>query len=109
MTALQRLRLIVQQRDRKRYGDVWKHTVRANGHLFEILCHNSEYTPKKIQEINEQFKNSLRYLKHHGGYFDKTADEKDVKAAMNKWSSTITGLAIKIQDDPLTEFTPFQA
>lgn len=103
------MRLLVSEKKRERFGDMWRFRVRANGHLFEILCHNHELDETKIQEINDQFKQSLRYLKHHNGFFDNTAAEKDVKAAMNKWSHTNTGLAIKVEDDPVSEFTPFQA
>jgi hypothetical protein len=92
----------------KRLGDLWRFQVRANGHLFQIFCHNSELTPEKIAEINAQFKNSLRYLKHYAGFFDETASEKDIKKAMTKLSGTTNGIAIRIEDDLVTEFTPFQ-
>ena len=99
----------------ERFGDTWRFRVSAKPFsggpvAFEILCHNSELTPEKIQEINESFKNNLRWLKHHGGWPAKgKEDPQQMQKDLGKWSSTDTGLAIKIGDDPVKEFVPFVA
>lgn len=89
-----------------RFGDTWRFRVRGNGILFEQMCHNHEL-PEKLAEINETFRNSLRYVKHYGGYPDDSANQEDMLAALNKLSSTDTGIGIKVKDDPLKEFSPF--
>lgn len=105
--------LKITDKKMERMGDVWVFRVRGEGGsmqkgiMFEQLCHNHELSPVKIDEINEKFRNSLRYVKHFGGYCDETAEEKDMEAAMNKLSSTAYGVGIKIKDDPLKEFQPF--
>lgn len=104
---MQRLTLNVTDKTMERFGDTWRFRVRGNGILFEMFCQNHELTQRKISEINEHLKNSMRYVKHYGGYPDKSADQKDMEAAMNKLSQTSTGIAVKIKSDPLPEFVPF--
>jgi len=103
--------LKVTEKDMMRFGDVWRFRIGAEigtGNIkFEILCQNHELDEKKIQEINNEFKNSLRYCKHYGGYYDESATKEEVTTAMNKLSSTNMGIGIKIADDPLPEFVPF--
>ena len=107
------MRLYIKVIDKKmeREGDMWIFTVRAESGgesiKFRIECPNWELNPENIEKINESFRNSLRYVKHYAGYPDKTATEKDMKAAMNKLSSTLYGIGIKISEDPLPEFIPF--
>jgi hypothetical protein len=103
-----RYKIKISERLMQRFGDVWRFQVRGDGVLFEILCPNHELDQARIDSINEQFRNSLRYVKHYGGYPDATAKESDIHAAMNKLSSTEYGIGIMIKDDPLKEFSPFK-
>lgn len=103
---MQRLKLEINERRMERFGDTWRFRVRGNGILFEQLVPNHKLADS-IDQVNESFRNSLRYVKHYGGYADESAAEADMKAALTKLSSTEYGLGIKIQDDPLKEFLPF--
>mgnify|MGYP001587082911 CR=1 FL=1 len=77
------------------------------GIMFEQFLPNHELTQANLERVNENFRNSLRYVKHYGGYADDTATEADMMAAMKKLSSTEYGIGIRIEDDPIKEFTPF--
>lgn len=94
-------------RTRERFGDTIRFRVRCNGILFEQVCHNHLLTEEKLQEINENFKNSIRIIKHHGGYFRDGTPEKDAKSLLESLSQTDHGIAIKVKNDPLKEFEPF--
>lgn len=81
----------------------------SNGVKFEIVADRIKMfeDPKYVSEINENFRNSLRYLKHFGKY---PKDELPKMSALTSvWSTTDTGLAIRPSDDPLPEFVPFFA
>ena len=92
----------------ERFGDTHRFRVRGNGILFEQICHNKDLSPEKLTEINENFKNSLRVVKHTGGYFPDDATEAGKKEIINRLTVTDTGIGIKIKDDPLKEFIPFK-
>ncbi len=104
---MQRLVLKVTDRLHERFADTHRFQVRGNGILFEILVHNSELNEQKINEVNAHFANSLRVVKHTGGYFDETVSEKDAKGILEKLTSTDTGIGIKVKDDSLKEFIRF--
>ena len=99
--------LTVTGKEMKRMGDTWVFTVKGNSIPFRVLVHNSQLTPEKVEEINAQFANSLRYVKHYGGIYDSTASQKDVDTAMNKLTQTNYGIGIKVKNDPLPEFIRF--
>ena len=103
---MQRLLLDVTDRTMERFGDTWRFRVRGNGILFEQFCQNHELGDR-IDQINESFRNSLRYVKHYGGWPDDSATEEDFKASLDKLTSTDTGIGIRIKDDPVKEFVPF--
>lgn len=60
-----------------------------------------------MDEINEQFANSLRIVKHHGGYFEAGTTDKEAQKFLNDLSQTSTGIGIKVRNDPLPEFERF--
>lgn len=105
--------LKITDRRMERFGDTWRFRVRGEGGsmtkgiLFEQMVPNHELNQEKLDEVNEGFRNSLRYVKHYGGYPDASATEADMKAALDQLSSTDYGIGIKIRQDPLTEFEPF--
>lgn len=109
----QRLKLTVTDKKLERKGDTWHFTVAAkpftgNPIKFHIECPNHELNDERIKQINAQFKTSLQYIKHVGGWPDREHENpEDMKAELNKWSSTNLGYAVKVQDDPLPEFVPF--
>ena len=105
---MQRRVLSVTEQKREQFGQTVRFSLRGNGIPFEELCHIDELSPKRLEQINHCFRNSLRYVKHYAGYPDKSARQKDMEAAMNALTQTDTGIGIKIKDDPLREFTPFQ-
>jgi hypothetical protein len=98
--------LTITEKRMEQFGDNFRFRVRGNGMLFEQIVHKKNIA-EKMDQINENFRNSLRYLKHYGGYPDETATEKDMVAALEKLTTTSIGLGIKIRQDPLKEFTPF--
>lgn len=81
--------------------------IRGNGILFEQLAHREKFSKKHLDEINENFRNSLRLVKHTGGWVRDDSTKEEVEQIMNKLSSTNTGVGIRIKDDPLPEFVPF--
>ncbi len=76
---------------------------------WEIQVPNHELNEEKLNEINECFRNNLRWLKHNGGWpAPGKEDHEQMKKDMDKWSSTMFGTAIKVGDDMLKmEFIPF--
>jgi hypothetical protein len=110
---MQRLVLKITDQTHKRVGDTHTFRVRGNGILFEQLCPNHELDAQKLLEINENFKSSLRFVKHTGGWPSRKAEQdpefpQRMRQAMNLLSSTDTGFGIKIKDDPLKEYVPFK-
>ena len=108
---MRRLHIKVIDKQHERFGDVWRFRVQAESGgeqiKFEILCPNHELDQKKLDEINEMFANSLRICKHAGGFFDENTKEEDAKGMLDKWSTTLTGIAIKVGDDKMPEFERF--
>ena len=109
---MQRLQLKVEEKKMERFGDTWRFQLRGNGLLFEQMCHNMELNQKKIDEINENFRNSLRFVKHVGGWPTRDAEKQPdfilkMQQMMDKLTSTDTGLGIRVRDDPVKEFIPF--
>lgn len=102
-----RLQLKVTGNYMERFADTWRFRVRGNGILFEQTCPHHELNPESISQINETFRNSLRYVKHYGGFSDSSASEEDMMKALDKLSSTDTGIGIRVKDDPVKEFIPF--
>ncbi len=108
---MQRLSIKVINQQHERFGDVHRFKVRAESGgqsiAFEILCPNHELSEEKLKEINECFANSLRVVKHTGGYFSLEATKEDAQSILNKLSSTNTGIGVRVSDDPLPEFARF--
>jgi hypothetical protein len=107
MLKMQRLVLNVTERLHTRVKDTHLFTLRGNGIKFQIECHNYELDQKKLKENNDSFKGSLQYIKHYAGYPDNTVSLEEMKKALEKLSSTNTGIGVRIMDDPLPEFQPF--
>jgi hypothetical protein len=104
---MQRRVLTITDRSREQFGDTYRFRVRGNGILFEQFLHRKEMNQEKVDAMNENFRNSLRYVKHYAGYPDSLASEKDMRQALEGLTQTSTGIGIKIRQDPLKEFAPF--
>lgn len=110
---VQRLRLEITNKSHTRKGDVHHFRVSARPFTgkpvtFEQTILNHELNQQNLDTLNEQFRNSLRYMKHAGGYFDQTANEKDAAKILESLSSTDYGIGIRVKDDMLKkEFIPF--
>lgn len=104
------LRLKLEVTDLRRWtkGDTTYYSLRGNGILFAQKI-EGRIDQELLDTLNEHFRNSLRYVKHCGGYPANGKDDpKTMKAQLTgTWSSTDTGLAIRPSDDPVKEFTPF--
>ena len=56
-----------------------------------------------LKAVNDMFLTSLRVLKHTG----TLTRDVDI-SALDKWSQTTTGLAVKVKNDPISEFPRFK-
>jgi len=83
------------------------YTLRGNGIRFADKI-EGPITPATLGALNERFRNSLRYVKHYAGYPERTAQESDMAKMLDGLSQTDTGFGIRIKNDPVKEFTPFQ-
>lgn len=113
----QKTRIKVIGKYMERFGDTWRFRVEIEyGNaievkpatmLFEQFCHNGQLNKEKLKEINENLSNSLRIVKHFGGFFRKDTKQKEAQKMLNILSSTDTGIGIRVKNDPLKEFIPF--
>lgn len=81
-------------------------SIYCNDIPLEASCTLQEFNEdhdKTMEKVNNNFRNSIRYIKHEGS-IPKKPDPK----VLNKWTSTNTGVAIKVKNDPVPEFTPFK-
>lgn len=112
--------LKIIERKAELFGETWKFFIKAEYSFyygskwiydsmdFERVIHKSEINDNKLKEINNDFANSLRVLKHEGGYFSNDVTEDQANKIMNKWSSSNTGIALKVKSDKLPEFERFK-
>jgi len=80
-------------------------SAHVNGIPLEVSCTLTEFNEQHeetMKKVNENFRNSIRYIKSEGN-LPKNPDKK----VLNKWTSTNTGVAIKVKSVPVPEFTPF--
>lgn len=105
---MKRLQLEITDQKLERFGETMRFRIRGNGILFEQLAHREKFNDKQLAEINDNFRNSLRIVKHTGGWLRDDSEKSEVEQIMNKLSSTNTGVGIRIKDDPLPEFVPFE-
>jgi hypothetical protein len=110
-----RLKVDIFEQKKQLTGEVWRFRVGVEWtrkgkpeHIkFEQLCPDKEYTREKLKQINENFANSIRICKHAGGYLRDGTPDQEARNLLDKWSSTNTGMAVKVGDDPLPEFERF--
>lgn len=86
--------------------------LRANGIQLQVTCTLKEWNEdfqNTIDKVNENFRNSIRYIKVYnmqkGG--KKKFPKKLTKKDLDKWTSTDTGIAVKAHKLPVPEFQPF--
>lgn len=80
-------------------------TLRCNGIELSVSCTLQEFFEdhkKTMDKVNENFRNSIRYIKLHG---DLPA--KPDKKKLNVWTQTDTGIAVRGNKMPVNEFVPF--
>jgi len=106
--------LKIEGQKREIFGKQTRFQIRGNGILFEQLVNTEDLNPKKMEEINQKFRNCLLFLKHVGGYPSEEYLRREPMAntlmmqKLNAWSSSDTGMALKPIDDPLKNFYPFK-
>lgn len=77
----------------------------ANGIQLQVTCTIQEWVDdfdNTLKKVNENFRNSIRYIKYYG----KLPKKPDLKK-MNAWTKGETGISMKVKNDPLPEFQPF--
>lgn len=98
---------ITEQRVECKHGEC-TYSLRGNGIKFAQKIKETERTPENMKLLNESFANSLRIIKHFGGYVRDGTSEIEMKKMLNSLSSTNTGIAIKVKNDDLkNEFQRF--
>lgn len=110
-----RLKVEIFEQKKERLANAWRFRIGVewtrdgkNEHIrFEQFIDMDDYTEEKLKEINESFANSIRICKHAGGWLREDTSESEAKSFLDKWSSTNTGLAVKVGEDPLPEFKRF--
>lgn len=81
-------------------------TLRANGIKLQVSCTLKDFyedNKKTMEKVNENFRNSLRYIK----LYKKLPKKPDPKK-LNVWTSTDTGVAVRGNKMPIKEFEPFR-
>lgn len=81
--------------------------LKCNGIELSVSCPLKDFKDpathdKTMEKVNENFRNSIRYIKLHG---DLPA--KPDKKKLNVWTQTDTGIAIRGNKMQVPEFTPF--
>lgn len=79
--------------------------LKANGIPLECSCTLQEFNEEfddTMKKVNENFRNSLRYIKYY-----KTLPKNPDPKKLNVWVSSDTGLAVRLKNDQIKEFTPF--
>lgn len=79
--------------------------LRANGIPLSVSCTLQEFYEDKentMKKVNENFRNSIRYIKLY-----KDLPKKPDKKKLNVWTSTDTGISVRGNKMPLPEFEPF--
>ncbi len=110
-----RLKVEIYEQKKEKFAGTWRFRVGVawtrDGHhenvRFEQFINQGEYTRKALKEVNDNFANSIRICKHHGGYLRDGTTKEELAQLLNKLSSTDTGIGIRISDDPLKEFERF--
>lgn len=80
-------------------------SLKANGIEISCSCTMEEFKTKHeetMKKVNENFRNSIRYIKYEG-----TLPKKPDPKVLNKWVSSDTGIAMKMKNIPVPEFVPF--
>lgn len=80
-------------------------SLKANGIPLEVSCTLKEFKEnlqETLDKVNENFRNSLRYIK----YYKNLPKNPDAKQ-LNVWVASDTGLAVRLKNAPVKEFIPF--
>lgn len=81
-------------------------SLKANGIQLQVSCTLQEFKEeheKTMEKVNENFRNSIRYIK----LFGKLPKKPDPKK-LNVWTQTDTGIAVRGNKMPVKEFVPFK-
>lgn len=79
--------------------------LRANGIPLAASCTLQEFHEnhdKTMEKVNENFRNSIRYIKLY-----KDLPKNPDKKKLSVWTSTNTGVSVRGNKLPLPEFKPF--
>lgn len=109
--------LKIIQRTKEDAKDSYVFTIKAeycrsdNGKLdtmtFSQTLKKRDMSAETIEELNNNFANSLRILRHLGGFVRKDTTESEMKVLLNKLTTTDTGIGIRVKNDTLSMFDRF--
>lgn len=102
--AIKRLNITDMQVEDKDGMRIYRLHADKVGLMVKVPREDLDREPREkiLEVVNDYFLNSLRYLKHTG-----TLPKNPDKKALNQWSQSDTGLAIKPKNDMVKEFTRF--
>ena len=79
--------------------------LKCNGIELSVSCTLEEFFEdheKTMEKVNENFRNSIRYIKLYGDI-----PAKPDKKKLNVWTKTDTGISVRGSKMPVPEFVPF--
>ena len=80
-------------------------SLKANGIELSVSCTLEEFKTKHketMEKVNDNFRNSIRYIKLYGSLPSKPDPKK-----LQVWTQTDTGIAVRGNKMLIPEFTPF--
>jgi hypothetical protein len=80
--------------------------LRANGIPLSVSCTLKEFyedKKKTLDKVNENFRNSIRYIKLY-----KKLPKNPDKKKLAVWTQTDTGVSVRGNKMPVPEFQPFE-
>jgi len=97
--------------------DLKRFSLRANGIPLAVTCTRRELkedNKKTLEKINNSLLNSIRFIKLYGEMPPAPKTEAEAKAfkknmdkMLNVWASSDTGIAVRGNKLPISEFQPF--
>lgn len=81
-------------------------SIEANGIPLKVSCTLKEFheeREKTVDKVNENFRNTLRYMKLYGDLPRGRISPKKLEV----WTQTEMGIAVRGSKLPVPEFTPF--
>lgn len=81
-------------------------SLMANGIKLQASCTLTEFFEDHqatMDKVNENFRNSIRYIRLYG-----KLPKKPDKKKLNVWTQTETGVAVRGNKLPVPEFIPFR-